>query len=181
MVGTRAKIQILNPVVRYTMSAQETFYVLRPRQNGFHFADGSLKCMLLTCGLFKLHWNMHPIVQLPISHRLERKLLVSDPGMHHGTCITHVPWCMSGSLTAVAGKRSRHSRRMHNPQFCVSVKRLIASQITDNLTYAIFYSTNIKTQWLNNLFRLSTKAALCTVGHLLGNHHCMIIIKKKQR
>ena len=32
-------------------------------------------------------------------HRLERNLLVSDPGMHHGTCVTHVPWCMSGSLT----------------------------------------------------------------------------------
>ena len=31
--------------------------------------------------------------------RLQRKLLVSDPGMHHGTCVTHVPWCMSGSLT----------------------------------------------------------------------------------
>ena len=31
-------------------------------------------------------------------HRLQSKLLVSDPGMHHGTCVTHVPWCMSGSL-----------------------------------------------------------------------------------
>ena len=25
---------------------------------------------------------------------------VSDPDMHHGTCITHVPWCMLGSLTS---------------------------------------------------------------------------------
>ena len=25
---------------------------------------------------------------------------VSDPGMHHGTCVTHVPWCMPGSLTS---------------------------------------------------------------------------------
>ena len=25
---------------------------------------------------------------------------VSDPDMHHGTCVTHVPWCMSGSLTS---------------------------------------------------------------------------------
>ena len=25
-------------------------------------------------------------------------LLVIDPGMHHGTCVTHVPWCMSGTL-----------------------------------------------------------------------------------
>ena len=23
--------------------------------------------------------------------RFQRKLLVSDPGMHHGTCVTHVP------------------------------------------------------------------------------------------
>ena len=29
-------------------------------------------------------------------HRVQRKPLVSDPGMHHGTCITHLPWCMSG-------------------------------------------------------------------------------------
>ena len=25
---------------------------------------------------------------------------VSDPGMHHGTCVTHVPWCMPGSQTS---------------------------------------------------------------------------------
>ena len=32
--------------------------------------------------------------------RLQRKPLVSNPCMHHGTCVTHVPWCMSGSLTS---------------------------------------------------------------------------------
>ena len=31
--------------------------------------------------------------------RIQRKPLVSEPGMHHGTCFTHVPWCMSGLLT----------------------------------------------------------------------------------
>ena len=31
-------------------------------------------------------------------HQLLRKPPVSDPSMHHGTCVTHVPWCMSGSL-----------------------------------------------------------------------------------
>ena len=36
--------------------------------------------------------------------RIQRKLLVSDPGMHHGTCVTHVPWCMSGSLTHGGGE-----------------------------------------------------------------------------
>ena len=37
-------------------------------------------------------------------HRLQRKPLVSDPGMHHGTCVTHVPWCMLGSLTRGGGE-----------------------------------------------------------------------------
>ena len=31
------------------------------------------------------------------SHRrLQRKPLVSYPVMHHGTCVTHVPWCIPG-------------------------------------------------------------------------------------
>ena len=43
---------------------------------------------------------------------------VSDPDMHHGTCVTHVPWCMTELLTSGflwnwwRGKRSRHSRRI---------------------------------------------------------------------
>ena len=36
--------------------------------------------------------------------RFRRKPLVSDPSMHHGTCVTHVPWCMSGSLTCGGGE-----------------------------------------------------------------------------
>ena len=58
---------------------------------------------------------------------------VSDPDMHHGTCVTHVPWCMPGSITSGfiwsqwRGKRSRHSRRMRNPQFIVSGKWPIAT------------------------------------------------------
>ena len=58
---------------------------------------------------------------------------VSDPDMHHGTCVTHVPWCMPGSLTSGflwsrwRGKRSRHSRRMRDPQFKVSSKRPMAA------------------------------------------------------
>ena len=37
-------------------------------------------------------------------HRLQWKPLVSDPGMHHGACAMHVPWCMSGSLTRDGGE-----------------------------------------------------------------------------
>ena len=51
---------------------------------------------------------------------------VSNPDMHHGTCVT--PWCMSGSLTSGflwswwRGKCSRHSRHMRHPHFYVSGK-----------------------------------------------------------
>ena len=40
---------------------------------------------------------------------------VSNPDMHYGTCVTHLPWCMSGSLISGfpwrrwRGKHSRHS------------------------------------------------------------------------
>ena len=34
----------------------------------------------------------------------QRKPLVSDPYMHHGTCVMHVPWCMSGLLTRGDGE-----------------------------------------------------------------------------
>ena len=54
---------------------------------------------------------------------------ISDPDMHHDTSVTHVPWCMPGSLTSSflwsrwRGKRSRHPRRMRDSQFYVSGKR----------------------------------------------------------
>ena len=54
---------------------------------------------------------------------------VSDSDMHHGTCVTHVPWCMPEWLTSGflwnrwRGKRSRHSRRMRKRHFYVSGKR----------------------------------------------------------
>ena len=54
---------------------------------------------------------------------------VCDPDMHQGTCVTHVPWCMLGSLTSGflwirwRGKRSRHSQPMRNAQFDLSGKR----------------------------------------------------------
>ena len=37
-------------------------------------------------------------------HWFQWKPPVGDPGMHHGTCVTHVPWYMSGSLTRGGGE-----------------------------------------------------------------------------
>ena len=35
---------------------------------------------------------------------ISKETAVNDPDMHHGTCVTHVPWCMSGSLTRGGGE-----------------------------------------------------------------------------
>ena len=50
-------------------------------------------------------------------HWLQRKPLVTDPGVHQGMCVMHVPWRMSGSLTCgsgIANPRFRHYRRVRN-------------------------------------------------------------------
>ena len=73
-----------------------------------------------------------------------------DPDMHHGTCVTHVPWCMPGSLTSGflcsrgRGKRSRHSRRMRNPHFHVSGKRPMEITIFKTQRSHIVNSTLIR-------------------------------------
>ena len=53
-----------------------------------------------TCGLCMRRECREPFPR----QRLQRKLLVIDPGMHHGTCVTLVPWSMSGSITRVGGE-----------------------------------------------------------------------------
>ena len=80
------------------------------------------------------HGPLAIYVKLRTAHAPPR---VSDHDMHHGTCVTHVPWCMPESLTSDfrcsrwRGKRSRHSRRMRNQQFYVSGKRPMTNEIED--------------------------------------------------
>ena len=56
-------------------------------------------------------------------------LRISEPDMHYGTCVTHVPWCRPGSLTGGfvrslwRGKCSWHSRRTRNSPFYESGKK----------------------------------------------------------
>ena len=85
----------------------------------------------------KPHGPLTRYVNFPVAHAPGMAgtsyppLRISDPDMHHGTCVTYVPWCLPGSLTSGflwswwRGKRSRHSRHMHNPQFYVSDNRTI--------------------------------------------------------
>ena len=66
-------------------------------------------------------------------------LRVRYPDMYYSTCMTHLPWCMPGSLTSGFlwsrwwGKRSRHSRRRCKQQFYVSGKRPIVPNTLEML------------------------------------------------
>ena len=116
----------------------------------------------------KLQWASYQIRKIAGAHApgmpgtFSPSLQVSDPDMHHGTCVTHVPGCMPGSLTSSflwnrrRGKRSRHSRRMRNLQFYVSGKRSIIRCIlvcaADILVrifaiWIVVLSRNIKLRW----------------------------------
>ena len=97
------------------------------------------RCLL---GSIFYHGPLTRCVKLRVAHAPRMpgsffpSLRVSNPDMHHGTCMTHVPWCMPGSPTSGflwsrwRGKRFSHSRRMRNPQFCVSGKRLTLCTIS---------------------------------------------------
>ena len=71
-------------------------------------------------------------------HRFQRKPLVSDPGMHHGTCVTHVPWCMSGLLTRGGGE---------------NVPGIPGACATRNFTYLV--RGPLSTQWIYHSISLS--------------------------
>ena len=74
-----------------------------------------------------------------------------DPDMHHGTCVTHVPWCMPGSLTSgflwsrwrgnVPGIPSACATR--NFTYLARGPRCIAHQLLSSLGFTICYHWHI--------------------------------------
>ena len=91
-----------------------------------------------------------------LCHQLQREPLVSNPGMHHGTCVTHVPWCMSGLLTrgggenvpGIPGACATHNFTYLARDPWLSMSRLLPSprhQWPFLLTWFIFnYSTGVQ-------------------------------------
>ena len=95
----------------------ENFEENWPRYNGTAlYSANYCRCSL---PLVSHHFSNSRFEMCFPRHRLQREPLASDPGMHHVTCVTHV----GIAKPRWRGKRSRHSRRMRNPQFCVSDKR----------------------------------------------------------
>ena len=87
-------------------------------------------------------------------HRIQRMPLVSDPGMHHGTCVTHVPCCMSGSPIRGGGE---------------TVPGIPGACATHNFTYlARGPLPNCRPLTCNGPFMmLNTEACVSRNGHLL--------------
>ena len=121
--------------------------------------------------------------------------------MHHDTCVTHVPWCMSKSLT-------RHSQCMRNTQFYVSGKcsmehgalaPVFSAQRRAETCFVLLFRSNIylivlwdleiyllcviDCPWhllrvmhnMRHLFRVinSVGTGFCVVGQVRGGH-CII-------
>ena len=73
--------------------------------------------------------------------RLQRKPLVSDPIMHHGTCVTHVPWCISGSLTSGCGENVPGI-----PGACTTAILLIWQEAHGTLPFQLTWERDKKTE-----------------------------------
>ena len=105
---------------------------------------------------------------------------VSDPDMHHGTCVTHVPWCMLGSLTSVflwsqwRGKRSRHSRRMRKRQFYVSGKRPMSYSGILSLLQKMFLQQTAGWKMFTAYQKAMVVYEIQWAGYM-GSPHCILI------
>ena len=109
---------------------------------------------------------------------------VSDPDLHHGTCVTPVPWCMLGSLTSGflwsrwRGKRSLFSWLMLHQQFYASGKRRYNRGVCDadirrhsEVNYWLRpmgqFSVSVKSRVLA---KISPKQAIWLLSIQMGSH-----------
>ena len=83
---------------------------------------------------------------------------VSDPDMHHGTCIAHVPRCMSGSLLSVSFDVGGGENVPGIPSACA----------TCNFTYLI-RGPAVGTNWKGRLLILSFLHLVCTPVSITRN------------
>ena len=117
-------------------------------------------------------------------------LRVSDPDMHHGTCVAHVPWCRPRLLTSDflwswRGKRSQHPCRMHNRHFYVTGKKPMFSNVTESTpVVAVLYvdwNICISRQLFPKYYCLPLLIVVvyvitCFNRLFLTNFHCMLKI-----
>ena len=112
----------------------------------------------------------------------------SDPDMHHGTCVTHVPWCMLESLMSGflwswwRGKRSRHSWPMHNLQIYVSSKRPMANTKSRTpVTLIRAWAALIELDLLGSLVYITSVFDNCTKQNINNNDFNTFKLQHRRR
>ena len=141
-----------------------------------HYETNHNKTMYMLHGL--VHGPLARYTKLRITHApgmlgtFSPQPPVSDPDMHHSTCVTHVPWCIAGSLTngfiwsRWRGKHSQHSGRMRKPQFCVSGKRpmgVLHGMFKSKKYVQIYMKTRYYTTHMNNTVVISLFTNIVTM------------------
>ena len=106
------------------------------------------------CWKYQVEWASCHIRKIEVAHEpgipgtFFPPPRVSVPDMHHGTCVTHVPWCMPGSLTGGflwspwRGKRSRHPRSCATRNFT----HLVEAHCSHCLD-TVYSSNSLSTHW----------------------------------
>ena len=125
--GRDIMVILLQPAFSNSLYWKKIIFVLMSLIDNTPWVQRSVICELLSMGLlpdrgFRMRRECRE--RFP-HHQLKRKPLVSDPGMHHGTCVSHARAVMHVEIANPRwrGKRSRHSRCMRKPQSYVSGKR----------------------------------------------------------
>ena len=92
---------------------------------------------------------------------IQWKPRISDPGMHHGTCGTHVPWYMSRLLTRGGGENVPGI-----PGACAPAILRIWQEAHG--TYAVIDGSNYAVRTLNNKFHYAPhQPLLCLMFHYI--------------
>ena len=97
---------------------------------------------------------------------------VSDIDMHHGTCVTHVPWCMPGSITNDFLWSRWREKRPGIPGACASrnFRYLVRGSLLCHLKHVWNKMTKVmhNLHWLNwRPYRLGVE---CIENDVLGKH-----------
>ena len=97
-------------------------------------------------------------------HRIQRKPLVRDPGMHHGTRVTHVPWCMLRLLIHGGGKTfPAFPVHMHIRNFTYMARAPYPCVRHQLPNISLFVDNSART-WYRHISLCRTKYSYCKCG-----------------
>ena len=126
---TPRRLKVRDTIIQYTTKQQPWVKEIQEAdfRKGSHYTlSPKYSLKTFTSILFAINGPLVRYVKLRVAHApgmlgtFSPPPRVRDPDVHYGTCVTHVPRCMPGSLTS-----GFLWSRWRNQQFCVTGKRPI--------------------------------------------------------